>query len=72
MSPADKNIAIFSEQKSLPRFFAKRRKIFCFYFIKCWKVCNEKLLLYMYEPYEWLTTLKKVFEFNVGKNQVLN
>ena len=40
MSPADKNIAIFSEQKNLPRFFAKRRKIFRFHFIKCWKVCN--------------------------------
>ena len=33
------NIAIFSEHKNLPRFFAKRRKIFCLYFIKCWKVC---------------------------------
>ena len=24
---------------NLPRFLAKRRKIFRFYFIKCWKVC---------------------------------
>ena len=38
MSPADKNIAIFSEQKNLPRFFSKGRKIFRFYFIKCWNV----------------------------------
>ena len=30
----------FSEHKNLPRFFAKRRKIFCLYFIKCWKVCE--------------------------------
>ena len=39
MSLADTNIAIFSEEKNLPCFFAKRRKI-CFYFIKSWKVCD--------------------------------
>ena len=38
VSPADKNIAIFSEHKILPCLFAKRTKIFCLYFIKCCKV----------------------------------
>ena len=27
MSPADENIAVFSEQKNLPRFFAKWRNL---------------------------------------------
>ena len=32
------NIAIFSEHNNLPLFLAKRRKIFCLYFLKCLNV----------------------------------